>query len=217
MLADFYRKQLEEQILPFWLKHAPDRECGGYATCLDRSGRVYDADKLCMWSQGRVSWTFAHLYNEYRPDPAWLEMARPGVDFIRRHGFTPDGRMYYALRRDGRPLAGPSDCHVELSSVLGMTELARATRDEELHREARRLFDRTWAVMQDPQGFWNPQPAAAGSLRVHGHSMITINVIQQLRQFREEPEDAGRIDLCIAAMRERHLRPKQSGHCWRRP
>jgi N-acylglucosamine 2-epimerase len=47
-LADFYRAQLKEQILPFWLKHSADRECGGYFTCLDRDGSVYDPDQVCI-------------------------------------------------------------------------------------------------------------------------------------------------------------------------
>ena len=37
-----YRKDLLESVIPFWLKHAPDRQCGGYFTCLDRDGTIYD-------------------------------------------------------------------------------------------------------------------------------------------------------------------------------
>jgi len=206
-LSDFYAAQLREQIIPFWLNHAADREYGGYFTCLDREGRVYDPDKICMWCPGRIAWTFAYLYNEFEPNPAWLEFARLGVDFIRRHGFGPDGRMYYGLRRDGTPLTAPDGYHAELSSVLGMAEFARATRDESLYGEARRLFDRVWAIIQEPFSGWSPRLKESGAIRIHGYSMITINVLQTLRRFREEPSDAGRIDACIDIMRRRHLRP----------
>jgi N-acylglucosamine 2-epimerase len=208
-LSGFYLAQLREQILPFWLKHAPDRKYGGYFTCLDRDGSVYDEDKVCMWAPGRIAWTFAYLYNELEAEPAWLDFARLGVDFTRRHGFRPDGRMYYGLKRDGTPLAAPAGFAAEQSTVQGWVAYAQATRDEGLYREARRLFDRTWAALQDPAGGASPRLAESGPIRLHGSSMITLNVIHQLRSYREEPSDAQRLDICIDAIRRFHLRPKQ--------
>jgi hypothetical protein len=75
-LADFYRKQLKTQILPFWLKHAADRECGGYLSCLDRYGNVYDADKVDILMQGRISWTFSWMYNEFERQQEWLDSSQ---------------------------------------------------------------------------------------------------------------------------------------------
>ena len=70
-LHEFYASQLRNAILPFWLIHALDRECGGYATCLDRGGNVYDWDKVCMWAQGRLAWVFARAFNECESRPEW--------------------------------------------------------------------------------------------------------------------------------------------------
>ncbi len=208
-LAAFYSAQLKEQILPFWLKHAPDREYGGYATCLDRDGSVYDADKVCMWAPGRIAWTYAYLYNEWERDPAWLDFAKLGIDFIRRHGFRADGRMYYALKRDGTPMAAPAGFAAEQSTTQGLVEYARATGDETYYREARQLFDRTWRALQDPAGGASPRLPESGAIRLHGSSMITLNVIHQLRQYREEPSDAERMDVCLDAIRRYHLRPER--------
>ena len=83
-LRDFYKKELLENILPFWLKHVRDRDYGGYHTCLDRDGSVYEYDKLCMWCAGRIVWTYSHMYNELERNPEWLELARCGVDFVRK-------------------------------------------------------------------------------------------------------------------------------------
>ncbi len=62
-LRDFYYRELTENILPFWMNHARDAEAGGYHTCLNRDGSVYDYDKVCMWHAGRIIWTYAHMYN----------------------------------------------------------------------------------------------------------------------------------------------------------
>ena len=94
----FYYDQLTNNILPFWLKHARDDQCGGYVTCLNRDGSVFDYDKLCSWAQGRVMWTFGFIYNELEQRPEWLDMALHGVEFMRKYGFDQEtGRLYFSL------------------------------------------------------------------------------------------------------------------------
>lgn len=38
-LANQYRNELLDNVLPFWIDHSQDGEYGGYFTCLDREGR----------------------------------------------------------------------------------------------------------------------------------------------------------------------------------
>ena len=38
-LANQYRDEVLENVLPFWLDHSQDHESGGYFSCLDREGR----------------------------------------------------------------------------------------------------------------------------------------------------------------------------------
>ena len=57
-----YRENLLNDVIPFWLEHSKDEEYGGYFTCLDRKGHVYDTDKF-IWLQCREAWCFAMLYN----------------------------------------------------------------------------------------------------------------------------------------------------------
>ena len=46
-LAEQYKNELLNNIIPFWLKNSKDTE-GGYLTCLNRDGSVFDTDKF-MW------------------------------------------------------------------------------------------------------------------------------------------------------------------------
>lgn len=57
------REELYGSVLPFWLRHSPDREFGGYFNCLDRDGRPFDTRKH-VWLQGREAWMMARLANE---------------------------------------------------------------------------------------------------------------------------------------------------------
>ncbi len=51
-LEQQYKNELLGNIVPFWLAKSQDKEYGGYFTCLDRKGNVFDTDKF-MWLQGR--------------------------------------------------------------------------------------------------------------------------------------------------------------------
>ncbi|MCA1809839.1 MAG: AGE family epimerase/isomerase [Lentisphaerae bacterium] len=211
-LGNFYKNCLLRDILPFWVKFAPDPTGGGYHTNLNRDGTVYDYTKSCMWSQGRVAWTMAHMHNELEQRPEWLATARLGVEFLQKHAFTSDNRIYYSMTRDGRPLEKPLDIFAELSAVLAFTEYARATQDLKLHQQARQLFDRCWRYTQDAgnrerNAGWDPKTC---TIRRHGHAMIVLNVIQQLRLFQgETATDRERADACLDYMLKYHQKPER--------
>ncbi len=38
-LANQYKDELLDNVLPFWLENSQDHEYGGYFTCLDREGK----------------------------------------------------------------------------------------------------------------------------------------------------------------------------------
>ena len=69
--SGLYKDELLDAVIPFWLSHSKDSDSGGYFTCLDRYGKVYDTDKF-MWLQGREVWLFAMLYNKVEKKQHWL-------------------------------------------------------------------------------------------------------------------------------------------------
>lgn len=108
-----YERELTQSVIPFWEKHCVDRECGGYFTCLDRDGSVYDFAKY-MWMQWRIVYVFAELHLSRFSRPGYLEIAEKGFDFLYRNGRDPNGWYYFALNRKGEPSMAPysvfSDC-----------------------------------------------------------------------------------------------------------
>lgn len=81
-LADQYKDELLDNVLPFWLEHSQDHEHGGYFTCLDRKGNVFDTDKF-IWLQGREVWLFSMLYNKVEKRQEWLDCAIQGGEFLK--------------------------------------------------------------------------------------------------------------------------------------
>ena len=45
-----YETELFGNVTPFWERHSIDAEIGGFFSCLDRAGNVYDTLKQ-MWMQ----------------------------------------------------------------------------------------------------------------------------------------------------------------------
>src|SRR5208283_1786600 len=75
-LASGAEAELRGNILPFWLKHARDREHGGFHAFIgeDMSVRDDPAPHGALLTS-RILWTFSAAYRLYR-DPDYLEMAR---------------------------------------------------------------------------------------------------------------------------------------------
>ena len=96
-----YRDGLLENIIPFWLRHSIDKECGGFMFAVDQDGTLVDTDKG-VWQQGRFTWLLATLYNEVEQKPEWIELAINGANFIEDHCIDDDGRMFFVVDREGR-------------------------------------------------------------------------------------------------------------------
>ena len=111
-LAEQYKTELLDGVLPFWLEKSQDREFGGYFTCLDRDGSVYDTDKF-IWLQGREVWMFAMLYNKVERRPEWLECAVQGAEFLRKYGHDGNYNWYFCADAR-RPPAGAALQHLLL-------------------------------------------------------------------------------------------------------
>lgn len=130
-----YHVALLEDIVPWWEKHSLDRECGGYYSCLERDGRPWATDKY-MWMTGREIWMFSRLYNAYEQKSRWLDAARWGADFLLKHAFLPDGKMYFRLSREGQPMSKVLSLYTEVFAVIALAELSKTSNDEQLWAKA---------------------------------------------------------------------------------
>jgi N-acylglucosamine 2-epimerase len=192
-LKERYRRNLEESVIPFWLRHSPDRDSGGYFCCLERDGTVFDTDKF-MWLQGRGVWMLSKLYNTYRPQPAWIAYARTGVEFMKAHGRDPNGDWYFALDRAGRPLVEAYNIFSDCFAAAGFAEYFRATGDEEARGIARATYRRIQERKDNPKGRFTKQIGANRPIRGMSFPMIQVWLAEQMG------------DLAEPGVREKYLR-----------
>ena len=127
-LSREFRSALLDDTIPFWLNHSTDRQFGGYTTFLDRKGDVLCPDKP-MWVQGRIGWVMARLYNDIEKRPEWLAASKHAVDFILAHGFDTDGRVFYSVTREGKPLRKRRYLFAEIFAIMAFAEYGKAAGD----------------------------------------------------------------------------------------
>ena len=201
-----YRSGLLEDVLPFWMKHAVDREHGGFIMSLDRDGSIVATDKG-TWQQGRFTWLLGELYNNVEARDEWLELAKHGAKFMDEHCFDPsDGRMWFHVTREGEPIRKRRYGYSESFAAIAYGELFKATGEELYAEKARRTFQGFIDHNLDPQGV-DPKFTGVRPMKSLGFPMITIVTAQELRDSINLPNADEWIDRSIETICRDHLKP----------
>ena len=210
-LAALYRTTLLDDVIPFWRRHGLDREHGGIITSLDRDGKVIDTDKS-VWFQGRAAWMFATLYNTVERRAEWLEAARSCIEFSRQHCFAPDGKMYFSVTRDGRPLRMRRYVFSEGFAAIANAAFAKATGEARAADDAMKTFA-TYLHHSFTSGIMPPKFEPTRPAKGIGAHMIGIVTAQELRTNLGDVQVSGRtctewIDASIAEIERDFLKPE---------
>jgi len=191
-----YKAGLLEQVIPFWGNNSRDETHGGYFTCLDRRGAVYDTDKF-VWLQGRQAWMFATLYNRVEKRPQWLDMAWHGARFLHKHGHDGRFNWYFSLTREGRPLIQPCNIFSDCFAAMAFGQLFAATGDEQLADIARKTFENIIRRAGNPKGIWNKAYPGTRPLKGFSLPMILCNLSLELEHLLERELVERTISDCI--------------------
>jgi N-acylglucosamine 2-epimerase len=181
-LASVYRDELLNNILPFWLKNSRDEQNGGYFTCLDRTGKVFDTDKF-MWLQGREVWCFSYMYNHVAPKAEWLEMALHGAAFMEQNGRDEKGNWYFSLTADGKPLVQPYNIFSDCFATMAFASLDKAQPNERYKKIALDTFENILKRQHNWKGEYNKAYPGTRSLRNFALPMILCNLSLELEHI----------------------------------
>ena len=206
-LAEQYKSELLDEVIPFWLEKSQDKEFGGYFTCLDRDGSVYDTDKF-IWLQGREVWMFATLYNKVEKRQEWLDCAIQGAEFLKKYGHDGNLNWYFSLDREGNPLVEPYNIFSYTFAVIAFGQLSIATGNAEYADIAKRTFDIVLSKVDNPKGKWNKAAAGARQLKSFALPMILCNVALEIEPLLEPDFLKRTIDTCIHEVMDVFYRPE---------
>lgn len=204
--AESYKKDLTENIMPFWMKHGLDRENGGVYTCVDRDGSLMDTTKS-VWFQGRFAFICSFAYNNVEKNQEWLDAAKSTLEFIEKHCFDEQGHMYFSVTAEGKPLRKRRYVFSETFAAIAMSEYALATGDQHWAKRAIQVFEDTQRFLATP-GFLPAKFEADVKLQGHSIVMILINVGSCIRKVVDDPKLTQQIDESIEKLRKYFIHPE---------
>ena len=202
-LRKHYQSVLFNDIVPWWGQYSIDYDAGGYFTRLERDGKPYSGDKD-MWMTGRGIWMFSHLYRNYNDHSKWLDFARHGLEFMIKYAFMDDGKMYFRLSRDGKPLSGVLSLYTEVFAAIAVAEFSYISADESLKTRAMKLYDRLLPRL----GQACDTPLLGYPLNVsfhlHAHDMCRLTVAWVFNDLWPEQRFMDDITLSYQSILNRH-------------
>lgn len=204
--ADRYQDDLKENILPFWLKHGLDRVHGGVYTCVDRDGTLIDSTKS-VWFQGRFGFICAYAYNNIEANEEWLRASKSCVDFIEQHCFDTDGRMYFEVTAEGKPVRKRRYVFSECFAAIAISEYAIASDDKSYAEKALTLFKQILHFI-NTKGILEPKYCEGVEMQGHSITMILINTAARIREAIPAVELDEQISLSIETLQHYFIHPE---------
>lgn len=185
VLADRYKAELLDNCLPFWLDNSIDNLYGGYFSCLNRDGSVYDTDKF-IWLQGREVWLFAMLCNNLGKRQEWLDASVKGAEFLKKYGHDGNYDFYFSLTREGKPLVQPYNIFSNTFACMGFAQLAEATGSDEYADIAKKIFSRILARKDNPKGKWEKSYPGTRPMKGFSLPMIICNMALEIENIMDD-------------------------------
>lgn len=195
-LANQYKNELLQNVLPFWINHSKDTEFGGYFTCLLRDGKIFDTDKF-IWLQARQAWTFSMLYNRFEKKEEWLDFAIHGADFLQKYGHDEHGNWYFSLNQKGQPLIQPYNIFSDCFATMAFGQLYEATQKEEYAQIAISTFQNILKKQSNPKGIYNKSYPNTRPLKNFALPMILCNLCLEIEPLLDKKLVEETISNCI--------------------
>ena len=186
-LKTFYHDALLKDVVPFWMQSdLIDHKYGGFNSSVDRKGKCYNTDKS-VWFQGRCLWTFSKLCNTYGVKPEWKEACDEGAKFIKDHCIDKDGRMFFVVTEDGKPLRKRRYYFSESFLVVSFAEYYLITKNPEDLKLAEDYFDLMYRLYRhpetDPFKITPKENAEVRNLHSNANPMVLVSSAQTLRRI----------------------------------
>jgi N-acylglucosamine 2-epimerase len=187
---------------------------GGYFTCLETDGTVFDTDKF-SWLQARQVWMLSKLYNFIKnrdgvEKKEWLDAAKLGADFLLKHGHDDRGYFYFSLTKDGRPITQPHSIFSDCFASMAFAQYAKASGEQWAKEWAIKTFENIEKRKENPKGIYNKAFPGTRSFYSLAVPMIDVNLCMELAEVLPDLDIESRIKKNISFIFDKFL-DKETG------
>ncbi len=125
-LAHWAERELKENILPWWEKHAKDEASGGFYGFIDNLGRGRPSEPRSIVMVSRFLW--AHSAAAFQlAAPEYLAFAEYAYSYLKNAFIDPQyGGVFWAVLQNGRPHIQKKQIYGQAFAVYGLSEYALA-------------------------------------------------------------------------------------------
>jgi mannose/cellobiose epimerase-like protein (N-acyl-D-glucosamine 2-epimerase family) len=153
-----FRRQLIEQVLPYWYETGVDRVHGGYVLADDAARKVEPAREKQLVSQCRMLWGFSHAHLKHLEDGQrdYLAAARQGYNFLIQHFLdNQHGGYFWKTGLAGNVIDSRKYLYGEAFVIYSFVEYYRASGDRQALDHALNLYKTVQAKLYDRRkGGW---------------------------------------------------------------
>lgn len=150
-LYEMAKKELLEDILPFWGKYDVDEENGGFYGVVTREGEPVKEGTKCLVLNARIVWTYASAYR-ILGDEQYLTLAKRAYDYFCEYFIDKQyGGCYFMLDCKGNPVDDRKFVYGQAFAIYALSEYCRATGDQEALEKAISIMQLLEAHAYDPK------------------------------------------------------------------
>jgi len=126
-----FERNLKENILGFWLAHAPDRERGGFFGATDRKGTPDPLAPRSLVVNSRLVWTFAAAKRTLGNEE-YAATAKAAYSYlVANFRDSKYGGWFWSLSASGKVLDSHKHLYGQSFAIYGLAEYARTFGDKE--------------------------------------------------------------------------------------
>ena len=159
-----FKKELTENILPFWINKMQDKQNGGFYGRIDGTDVLHPEANKGAILNARILWTFSSAYRILK-NPEYLLMAQRAFDYINEFFIDKTyGGAYWELDYKGIPVNTKKQTYVQGFMLYGFSEFYRATGNEHALQLAKDFFyliekhhdNKYWGYIEAFTHDWQP-------------------------------------------------------------
>jgi mannobiose 2-epimerase len=148
-LAASARRELLEDILPFWRRHAVDERRGGFIGQMSNDLRIQDDAPKGLILNARILWTFCAAY-AYTQDDRDRALAQRAYEYLTHHFLDKEqGGYFWELDPNGAVLDDKKKVYGEAFCIYALAEYHRVFKEPQALKQAVDVFDLIEAHARD--------------------------------------------------------------------
>ncbi|HCS66562.1 MAG TPA: N-acyl-D-glucosamine 2-epimerase [Cellvibrio sp.] len=139
-MANEFEQELTRNILPYWIKHAPNPETGGFYGQVSADGKADPSAERGALLSSRILWSYSSAYLNDKNDAYRALADRAFTDLEATFWDQKNGGLYWSATGEGKSAQTHKQIYGQVFGIYGYSEYFRATGNKQALERAKTLY-----------------------------------------------------------------------------